>query len=219
MNEVSKQEWGEFMEFIERLFAQYGYLVLLFGLPLELIALPIPPGNSTLAYTGYLAHKNVLELLPALAMAYSGTVLGVTIAYWIGNKLGMPLIEKYGKWLFLKPEYIKKTRITYEKYGNKMLLFGFFLPGVRQFNSYFAGIIQVPYRTFALYAYTGASLWVSIFIGIGYVFGNQWQLVFTWIEHFMKFILIILFSMLIIFLFLKWRSQLKKRLDIQKGKS
>lgn len=47
------------MEMIERLFAQYGYLVLLIGLPMELIALPIPPGNSTLAYTGYLSYKNV----------------------------------------------------------------------------------------------------------------------------------------------------------------
>ncbi|USK57246.1 DedA family protein [Cytobacillus solani] len=207
------------MEFIERLFAQYGYFVLLFGLPLELIALPIPPGNSTLAYTGYLSHKNVLDLLPALAMAYSGSVIGISIAYWIGKKLGMPLVEKYGKWLFLKPEYLKKTRITYEKYGNKMLLFGFFLPGVRQLNSYFAGIFQVPYRTFALYAYTGAALWVSIFIGIGYVFGNQWQLVFTLIDHFMKFILIILCGTLIIFLLLIWPSRLKKWLDIHKGKS
>ena len=50
------------MEIVERLFAQYGYLVLLIGLPIELIASPIPPGNSTLAYTGYLSFKNVLNL-------------------------------------------------------------------------------------------------------------------------------------------------------------
>ena len=115
------------MEIVERLFAQYGYLVLLIGLPIELIASPIPPGNSTLAYTGYLSYKNVLNLLPALAAAYSGSVLGITITYWIGNKLGMPLIEKYGKWLFLKPKYLKKTKMAYEKYGNKILLFRLFL--------------------------------------------------------------------------------------------
>lgn len=195
------------MGIVERLFAQYGYFVLLIGLPLELIASPIPPGNSTLAYTGYLSYKHVLNLLPALTAAYSGSVLGITTTYWIGNKFGMTLIEKYGKWFFLKPKHIKKTRKTYEKYGNKMLLFGFFLPGVRQFNSYFAGIIQVPFRTFAVYAYTGSVLWVSLFVGIGYIFGNQWQLVFTWIEQFMKVILFILCGMIIIFLFIKWRKR------------
>ena len=207
------------MEIVERLFAQYGYLVLLIGLPMVLIASPIPPGNSTLAYTGYLSYKNVLSLLPALAAAYSGSVLGITITYWIGNKLGMPLIEKYGKWLFLKPKYLKKTKMAYEKYGNKILLFGFFLPGVRQFNSYFAGIIKVPYRIFVLYAYTGSALWVSMFISIGYVFGNQWQLVFTWIEYFLKFILVILCCAIAIFLLLKWRSRFRKQLDIHEGES
>ncbi len=123
----------------------------------------------------------------------------------------MTLIEKYGKWLFLKPSYIKKTKKTYEKYGNKMLIFGFFLPGVRQFNSYFAGIIQVPYRTFALYAYTGSALWVSVFIGVGYIFGNQWQLIFTWIEQFMKIIVLILCGTIAVFLFIKWRKRLLVR--------
>ncbi|KKI92855.1 alkaline phosphatase [Bacillus sp. SA1-12] len=201
------------MEIVEHLFAQYGYFVLLIGLPMELIASPIPPGNSTLAYTGYLSYKKVLDLLPALAAAYSGSVLGITITYWIGNKLGLPLIEKYGKWLFLKPVHLKKTRKAYEKFGNKILLFGFFLPGVRQFNSYFAGIIHVPYRTFALYAYLGAFLWVSTFIGIGYVFGNQWQYVINLIGHFLKFILIILCCTVTIFLVFKWRSRFRKRSD------
>jgi membrane protein DedA with SNARE-associated domain len=207
------------MEIVERLFAQYGYFVLLIGLPIDLIAFPIPPGNSTLAYTGYLSYKHVLNLLPALAAAYAGVVIGITTTYWIGNKLGMPLIEKYGKWIFLKPIHLKKTRKMYEKYGNKMLLFGFLLPGVRQFNSYFAGIIHIPYRTFALYAYTGAALWVTLFIGIGYVFGNQWQLVFTWIEHFLKFILIILCCTVVIFLVWKWRDRVRKWLGIKERES
>ncbi|WP_428912697.1 hypothetical protein [Niallia sp. Krafla_26] len=64
------------MEIVERLFAQYGYLVLVFGLPLELIALPISPGNSTLAYTGYLSYKNDLKLL-------AGSSFGI---FWIGAR-------------------------------------------------------------------------------------------------------------------------------------
>lgn len=88
------------LELIEQLFAQYGYLVLLIGLPLDAIAFPIPPGNTTLTYTGFLFYKGVLDWLPALAAAFGGSVLGMTITYGIGYKLGMPVVERYGKWLF-----------------------------------------------------------------------------------------------------------------------
>ena len=107
--------------------------------------------------------------------------------------------------------------MAYEKYGNKILLFGFFLPGVKLiFNGYFAGIIQVPFRTFVLYAYIGSALWVSIFISIGYMFGNQWQLVFTWIEHFLKLILVILCCIIAIFLLWKRRSWFGEWMNIRR---
>lgn len=58
-------------EVVERLFEQYGYMVLLIGLPLDFIALPIPPGNSTLTYTGFLAYKEVISFAPALLFAFA----------------------------------------------------------------------------------------------------------------------------------------------------
>lgn len=195
--------------YIERLFGQYGYWVLLLGLPLDAIALPIPPGNTTLTYTGYLSYKGVLELLPALGAAYLGSIVGLTVTYLLGYKLGQPLIERYGKWLFLKPEHVEKTARVYYKYGNKLLLFSCFIPGVRQFIGYFTGIIRVPYRTFALYAYTGSALWVTVFIGIGYIFGNQWQLVLTWTEHFLKYVVAAVFAILVVYVYFKWRKRSK----------
>ncbi|MFD0696473.1 DedA family protein [Paenibacillus sp. GCM10027628] len=194
------------LDFVEQLFAQYGYLVLLIGLPLDAIALPIPPGNTTLTYSGYLSYKGVLEWIPAMGMAYAGSVLGMTITYWIGCKLGMPLIERYGKWLFLKPAHLEKTKKYYEKYGNRLLLLSYFIPGLRQFIGYFVGMIRVPYRTFALYAYIGAALWVIVFFGIGYIFGEQWQLIFMQVEQSLKYVLIGLCVVLIVFFLLKWRK-------------
>ncbi|MBB6675206.1 DedA family protein [Cohnella nanjingensis] len=175
---------------VERLFEQYGYLVLLIGLPLDFIALPIPPGNSTLTYTGYLSYKGVLQGGPAIAMALSGAIIGVTITYVLGYALGMPLIERFGKWLLLKPAHIEKTRRYYDKYGNRLLLVGFFIPGVRQFIGYFIGIIRVPYRTVAIYAYTGTLLWVLAFWGIGYFFGDQWEHMLGLVERYLKFFFI-----------------------------
>ena len=194
------------LDFVEQLFAQYGYLVLLIGLPLDAIALPIPPGNTTLTYSGYLSYKGVLGWIPAMGMAYAGSVLGMTITYWIGYKLGMPLIERYGKWLFLKPAHLEKTKKYYEKYGNRLLLLSYFIPGLRQFIGYFVGMIRVPYHTFAVYAYIGAALWVIVFFGIGYMCGEQWQLIFMQVEQSLKYVLIGLCVVLIVFFLLKWRK-------------
>ncbi|MGE7054037.1 DedA family protein, partial [Paenibacillus glucanolyticus] len=108
------------LELVEQLFEQYGYLVLLIGLPLDFIALPIPPGNSTLTYTGFLTYKGIVEMVPAFGSAFIGAAIGLTITYILGYKLGMPLIERYGKWLFIKPSLVEKTQVYYNKYGTQI---------------------------------------------------------------------------------------------------
>jgi membrane protein DedA with SNARE-associated domain len=203
----------KYIELIEHLFAEYGYLVLLIGLPLDMIALPIPPGNTTLTYTGFLAYKGTLNVLLAVGVAYAGAVLGLTITYWMGNKLGIPLVERYGKWLFLKPSHLERTKRSYDKYGKKVLLFSFFIPGVRQFTGYFAGMIRVPFRTFVLYAYSGAALWVVAFVGIGYVFGDQWQFVFRWVQQSLAYLAVLLVAALAGYLLLKWRRRANRRTE------
>ncbi|GAA0382322.1 DedA family protein [Bacillus horti] len=199
------------LELVEQLFAQYGYLVLLIGLPLDAIALPIPPGNTTLTYTGYLSFKGVLDLLPAIAAAFGGAAIGMTITYWIGYNVGFPLTKRYGKWLSVKLEHLEKTRKNYEKYGNWFLTFSFFMPGIRQFIGYFVGIIRIPFRTFAFYAYLGAALWVLAFVGIGFIFGEQWQYVFSLFEAYLKYIFIGLCVLLAVLGYLRLRKFLKMK--------
>lgn len=204
------------MEWIELMFRQYGYFVLLVGIPIDFIALPLPPGQTTLTYTGYLTFKGVLNWLPALLLAYAGSVIGITITYLIGYRVGAPLLERYGKWIFIKPKQIEKTKKIYKKYGNCMLLISFFIPGVRQFFGYFVGIIRLPFRSFALYAYTGAAIWVVFFIGVGYVFGEQWQYIFRMIEQYLKYICIGAGCLAIILFVWKWRRS-RMRVSGERG--
>ncbi len=192
---------------IEKLFEQFGYLVLLLGLPLDFIALPIPPGNSTLTYTGYLAYKGILHKFSALIMAFLGSILGITITYYIGYKLGLPLIGRYGKFLSLKPSSIEKTRKYYDKYGDKLLIVGFFIPGIRQFIGYFTGIIRIPYKHLALYAYAGIGLWVTSFFSIGFFFGNQWKYIFNLVESYLKYSSLLLGIFILCFVFIKQRKK------------
>lgn len=200
-------EFTELIEFIEQLLDQYGYLVLLIGLPLDAIALPIPPGNTTLTLAGYLSFTGTFTWYVALLAAYVGAVVGITITYWIGFRVGKPMIDRYGKWLGLKQTTLQRTRELYEKYGNQLLLFSFFTPGIRQFIGYFIGIIRVPFQIFALYAYIGAAIWVSLFFVVGYVFGDQWHRALLLLEKYLKYLLIciIIFGLLVFF----WKRYLR----------
>ncbi|WP_018750439.1 DedA family protein [Paenibacillus sanguinis] len=201
------------LDWIERMFEQYGYFVLLFGLPVDFIALPLPPGQTTLTYTGYLSYERIISLPWALLAAYAGSFIGITATYFIGYRVGAPLAERYGKWILLKPVYLQRTRKVYEKYGNKMLLISFFIPGVRQFFGYFVGMIRVPFRIFALYASVGAGLWVSLFVGIGYIFGEQWQVAIHWVEKYIIYFFIGAGGIASALIYVKWR---KWRLKVAK---
>lgn len=201
------------IDVVERLFDQYGYYVLLIGLPLDFIALPIPPGNSTLTYTGYLVYLGLLYWLPAYLFALAGAILGVTITYSLGYRFGTPLVDRFGKWLSIHPEFLEKTRRRYDKYGDKLLLYVFFIPGVRQFIGYFIGIIRLPYRTVVTYAYAGTALWVTVFFSIGYVFGEQWKQVFQIVERSLTRTIILLGVVFVLYQLIRWiiRRSLKRK--------
>jgi len=178
--------------YMERLFELYGYGVLFAGLFLEFMALPFP-GETTLTYSGFLSYKGILHLASVIGIGYLGTTLGMTLTYGIGRAAGMPFLNKYGKWIFLTPAKLLMTRRWFNKYGAKLLFIGYFIPGVRHFTGYFAGIMDIPIRTFLLYTFTGAAFWVMWFAFLGFGFGPHWEAALQLMEqHFWKMIVLLI---------------------------
>ncbi|MED0947234.1 DedA family protein [Bacillus mobilis] len=193
------------MEWIHELFQQYGYYVVLVGLLLEYIALPFP-GEPTLAYAGFLSHQGDLSLPILILLSFIGTSAGMTFQYFVGNKLGMPFIQKYGKYVFLTQKKINLTKMWFDKYGYFLIFIAFFIPGVRHFTGYFAGIINLPFRRFAMTIYSGALFWVSFFLIGGYWLGENLDAIFQILgQHIWK----ILFGMIIITLIIRFRKNIK----------
>ncbi|MGE6260753.1 DedA family protein [Heyndrickxia sporothermodurans] len=182
---------------IEVLFEQYGYFVLFIGLLLEFIALPFP-GEIAMLYIGYLSYQGDLNGVFMIFIAFFGTIIGMTITYFIGLKAGMPFVNRFGKWFFLSPNKLDKTKKWFNKHGNFLVFIAYFIPGVRHVTGYFSGIIGSPFKTFAIFAYTGALFWCICFIGLGYIFGPQWGKVLQYIERYSWNIAII--AALLIFL-------------------
>ncbi|MGE7694577.1 VTT domain-containing protein [Lysinibacillus sp. NPDC094177] len=163
---------------------QFGYIVLFIALLLELLALPLP-GEVLMSYTGFLVYKGDLNWILSILIAGFGSCLGMTISYWIGYKLGKPFFEKYGYRVHLGPKRLESTSLWFSKYGNKLLIIAFFIPGIRHITGYFSGITRLPYRTYAIFAYTGAFLWVTVFISLGKILGPQWEMFHSSIKKYL----------------------------------
>ena len=187
---------------------QYGYLAIFLCLVFGIIGLPIPD-ETMLTFTGYLVFKGHLSLPLAVATALAGSFSGITISYTLGRIFGMPLVHRYGKYLRIKEEHIQKAHGWFDRIGHWSLTFGYFIPGIRHFTAYAAGMSGVEAHQFALFAYSGGALWVSAFIGLGYFLGERWQAVQKNIDHYILGASIACAAALIAYLV--WRKWLRKQ--------
>ena len=154
-------------------FIHYGYLVLFSFLAVELIGLPLP-GELLMSYAGFLVYQGRLNWALSIIVASGGIFGGITISYFIGSVLGYPFFKKYGHYVHITPARLQGAEGWYEKYGNNLIVAAYFIPGIRHITGYFAGIVKMPYRRFALRAYVGALIWASFFITLGKVIGPDW---------------------------------------------
>jgi len=161
--------------------AQYGtltYVILFIIIFVEtgLVVMPFLPGDSLLFAAGALAalsgnqDLNVWYLLPLLFVA---AVLGDTVNYMLGNYIGPKAFS--GKVRFLKKEYLNQTQAFFDKHGGKSIIYARFVPIVRTFAPFVAGIGQMQYSKFLLFNVAGGAIWVSLLTLAGYYFGRiQW---------------------------------------------
>ncbi|MFC4618821.1 VTT domain-containing protein [Camelliibacillus cellulosilyticus] len=195
------------MEQFLHLVDQYGYIILFLSLMLELIALPIPT-EPLMSYAGYLAYKHVLNFPLSIAVASLGSFIGLSVAYWIGFRLGYPFFQRYGARLHLGPDRLDKMSRIFQQYGPKFLLISCFIPGVRHIAGYFAGIARVNYRSYAIFAAFGVVIWTSTFIGLGHALGPQYQLIETSVKKYLL-VIVSLVILLVIAVYLFRRNLAK----------
>ncbi|WP_010677685.1 VTT domain-containing protein [Bacillus timonensis] len=198
------------MDFITSYLDQHGYFVLFFALLLELLALPIP-GEVVMGYTGYLVYQGQLNWFLSILVAGSGSSIGMTISYWIGFKLGSPFFEKHGHRFHLGPERLKKVSQWFSAYGNKVIMIAYYIPGVRHITGYFSGITQIPFRSYVLFAYGGAFIWVSVFITLGKVLGPQWEQFHGAVKKYLVIASVIVAVLIgVIYVIKKYKVQIKE---------
>jgi membrane-associated protein len=136
-----------------------------------LVVTPFLPGDSLLFAVGSLAAINALDVWTASALLIAAAIIGDTVNYWIGHYVGPRVFhEEHSR--FLNKEYLQRTHAFYEKHGGKTIILARFLPIIRTFAPFVAGIGSMTYRRFILFNVVGGVAWVLLFVSAGYFFGG-----------------------------------------------
>jgi membrane-associated protein len=152
-----------------------------------LVVFPLLPGDSLLFVAGAVVAASGINVHLLVLTLFAAAVLGDTVNYSIGHFIGprafKPHETKLGRWL--KPEYLERTHRFYEKYGGFTIIIGRFVPIVRTFAPFLAGVGAMTYRKFLLFNMIGAAAWVALLVYSGFLFGN-----IPWVKDNLAYIVI-----------------------------
>lgn len=150
----------------------YGILFLIIFVETGLVVMPLLPGDSLLFAAGAItATTSSLNPWVLTGLLIIAAILGDTLNYHIGKHIGPRVFKENNR--FIRYEYLIKTQAFFEKHGGKTIIIARFMPIIRTFAPFVAGVGKMPYRYFISYNIIGAVLWISSFIWLGYLFGNQ----------------------------------------------
>lgn len=148
----------------------YALLFLIIFCETGLVVTPILPGDSLLFAAGTFVATGALDLKLVLILLTIAAILGDAVNYSIGFFIGPRALT--GQYRFLKKEYLDRTQRFFDRYGGKTIVLARFVPIVRTFGPFLAGVGRMNYFRFARYNVLGALLWIGICVFAGYVFGN-----------------------------------------------
>jgi len=149
----------------------YAILFLIIFVETGLVVMPFLPGDSLLFATGALiSATNELNIFTMGLLLFVAAVVGDTVNYFIGKKLGSVVFERESRWI--KKEYLLRTQKFYEKHGGKAIIFARFVPIVRTFAPFVAGVGTMNYSKFIAYNVIGGFVWVWSFLFLGYFFAD-----------------------------------------------
>ena len=163
----------KYISTVLQMFGGWTYLIVFMVVFCEtgLVVTPILPGDSLLFGLGTFAAKGDLDPIMLLVLLSLAAIIGDTVNYAIGKFLGPKVFQRADGYLF-KKEYLDRTHAFYEKHGGKTIIIARFIPIIRTFAPFVAGIGSMTYGRFISYNIVGGIAWVATFVLGGYYFGN-----------------------------------------------
>ncbi|HSX18598.1 MAG TPA: DedA family protein [Candidatus Saccharimonadales bacterium] len=182
---------------------------------LESALIPIP-SEVTMPFSGFLASRGDLALIPVILVGTLANLVGSYIAYYIGFFLEetvlLKLIKKYGKFILVSEHEYQKANSWFKKYGDKVIFVSRLLPGLRTVISLPAGVFRMDIKKFTLYTVSGCLIWSTLLAYIGFKLGENWQSLEKYYRKF-EFLIIAVIIVLVLVYVQKHLKLLSKKSD------
>lgn len=182
---------------------EYGYIIVFLALFCGIVGIPAPE-ESFLVLIGLLCIHHEFSLTNAMLSAVLGTFIGMMVAYGIGYFSGDLIVKKVGRFVGLTEERWLHARRKYKQNFKRSIIFGFYLPGIRQMNPYFAGATKVPTVLYILCSLIGSVLWAIPYILVGYILGQWFDIPLSYVSLFGFFLLFLFILSLVL---KNWKSK------------
>lgn len=192
------------LDFLRNLIAQYGYWAVGVTLLLENAGIPVP-GETVLLLASFLAYsREELQLSYIILVGVCAATLGDNLGYFVGYRGGRRLFDRYRNAFRIKTETIVRGEHLFDKYGAVTIFFARFIFGLRVIAGPLAGVLNMPWKRFAVFNFLGALLWVTVISFVGYKFGKHWDVLTEYMERFN--IVIVVAAVIVIFVLWRWRK-------------
>ena len=161
------------LQWLESILGAYGYVGVGLIVALESMGLPLPGETVLLAAAAYAGAGGPLHIAGVIGSASAGAILGDTAGYWLGRFGGLPLLERYGQYIWLSRPKLARAQAYFERHGGKTVFFGRFVAFLRIFAALLAGVGGMPYGRFLTYNVLGGVCWAVIMGSLGYTLGRN----------------------------------------------
>jgi membrane protein DedA with SNARE-associated domain len=200
-----------FTHFITDTVRQHGYLAVFILMTLESACVPIPSevtmllgGALTVAAVAAVGQELSLPLV--IVAGVSGNLLGSLLAYWAGAVGGRPFVDKFGRYLLIRPHEVDRAHAWFERRGPATVFLGRLLPLIRTFISLPAGVAKMPLKRFVTYTVLGCVPWVAALAVAGAAAGTQWEKVSTYIQPVAWVLLAVGVVLGVVFVVKRWKT-------------
>jgi membrane protein DedA with SNARE-associated domain len=202
--------------FMTEVIGDYGYYAVVVLMILESACIPIP-SEVTMVFGGFLVSRGRLDFFWVGMLGTLANVLGSWLAYWVGLVGGRPLIERWGKYIFLRQHELDRAEVWFEKHGETAVFVSRLLPVVRTFISLPAGVAKMPFVKFTVYTFLGCLPWTFALTWAGFLLGENWETFLKYGEPVSIAIGVVLLALLV--WWLVKRARAKKRASLADGDS
>jgi len=196
---------AELTQWILSIVGDWGYTGIVIMMAIESSFIPFP-SEIVMIPAGYLAYKGEMSLGPVLLAGFTGSMIGAWINYFLAMTLGRKFLYKYGRYFFMATETLEKMETFFRVHGKVSTFSGRLIPGIRQLISIPAGLSKMPFGLFSLYTFLGAGIWSSVLVALGYIMGDNEELIKEYLHELVWVSLVVVLIITVIYIYFHKRK-------------